>query len=219
MGLKSLANFHDPTSLASRMRRKRFALFRGLMERLPHGSSVLDVGGTPQFWEGEALVTSGAIHVTLVNLESYSTDNPGIEQVACDARDMRMFADGAFDAVFSNSVIEHVGTFADQRSMAKEVQRVAPRYFVQTPNRYFPLEPHFLLPLFQFYPRRLQAELLHRRDLGWMRRQCDYDDALREVSQIRLLGSREMRLLFPGSTLYRERFGGITKSLVAYRGW
>ena len=105
MGLKSLANFHDPESLASRMRRKRFALFRGLMERLPRGSSVLDVGGTPQFWEREALVTSGAIHVTLVNLESYSSDNPGIEQVACDVRDMRMFADGAFDAVLLSGLV------------------------------------------------------------------------------------------------------------------
>src|SRR6185437_8082090 len=85
MGLKRFANFNDPTSLASRMRRKRFALFRGLIERLPHGSSVLDVGGTPQFWEGEALVTTGAIRVTIVNLESYVSTNPTIKQLACDA--------------------------------------------------------------------------------------------------------------------------------------
>jgi len=219
MGLKRFANFNDPTSLASRMRRKRFALFRGLIERLPHGSSVLDVGGTPQFWEGEALVMTGAIRVTIVNLESYVSTNPTIKQLACDARNMHMFADNLFDAVFSNSVIEHVGSFHDQQRMAEEVQRVAPRYFVQTPNRYFPLEPHFLLPLFQFYPRRLQVELLRRRDLGWMHRQPDYLDALREVSQIRLLNTTEMRLLFPDASLYRERLAGLTKSLVVYRGW
>ena len=219
MGLKRLANFNDPASLASRMRRKRFALFRGLIEKLPRGSSVLDVGGTPQFWEGETLVTTGAIRVTIVNLESYVSANPAIKQLACDARDMRMFADNAFDAVFSNSVIEHVWSLRDQQKMAGEVQRVAPRYFVQTPNRYFPLEPHFLLPLFQFYPRRLQVELLRRRDLGWMHRQPDYQDALREVSQIRLLNSTEMKSLFPGASLYRERLGGLTKSLVVYRGW
>jgi hypothetical protein len=219
MGLKRLANFNDPASLASRMRRKRFALFRGLVEELPRGSSVLDVGGTPQFWEGETLVTSGAIRVTIINLESYVSSNRAIRQLACDARDMRMFGDNSFDVVFSNSVIEHVGSFDDQKKMADEVQRVAPRYFIQTPNRYFPLEPHFLLPLFQFYLRRLQAELLRRRDLGWMHRQPDYEDALREVSQIRLLTVGEMRALFAGASLYRERLAGLTKSLVAYRGW
>lgn len=217
--LKRLADFNDPNSLAGRMRRKRFEFFRCLITQLPRGSTVLDIGGTPQFWGEEELVSRGAIRVTIANLESYQSVNPAVEQITCDARDMRMFGTNTFNAVFSNSVIEHVGSFADQQQMAREALRVAPRYFIQTPNRYFPLEPHFLLPLFQFYPRRLQAELLRRRDLGWMRRQPNYEDALREVLQIRLLTSSEMRRLFPNGELYKERFAGLTKSLVAYGGW
>ena len=63
---------------------------------------------------------------------------------------MDFFKDKSFDAVFSNSVIEHVGTFEDQKMMANEVIRVTNFYFIQTPNLYFPIEPHFLVPFFQF---------------------------------------------------------------------
>jgi hypothetical protein len=219
MRLKQLADFHDPDSLASRMRRKRFDRFRRLLERMPPGARVLDVGGTPEFWAGDELVQQERIRVTLVNLETYNSVNPRVEQVICDARDMSIFSDKTFDVVFSNSVIEHVGSYADQKSMAREVQRVADRYFVQTPNYWFPLEPHFLLPLFQFYPLSLKARLVQRYQLGWMARRPVYREALAEVSQIRLLTSSEMRRLFPTGVLYRERFGGMTKSLVMYGGW
>ena len=69
-----------------------------------------------------------------------------------DAVDMPGISDGAFDVVFSNSVIEHVETYENQRRMAAEIRRVGRRYFVQTPNRHFPLEPHFLVPGFQLLP-------------------------------------------------------------------
>lgn len=57
---------------------------------------------------------------------------------------MKQFQDNEFDAVFSNSVIEHVGDYEAQRQMANEIMRVGKRYFVQTPNFYFPIEPHIL---------------------------------------------------------------------------
>ncbi len=63
------------------------------------------------------------------------------------------FGDREFDIAFSNSVIEHVPPEL-QAAFAAEVSRVADRYFVQTPNRYFPIEPHYQLPLFQFLPRQ-----------------------------------------------------------------
>lgn len=219
MLLKRLANFHDPSSLASRMRRRRFALFEALATELPFGARILDIGGTPAFWRDIALVEGGRVRVTLLNIESYAAVHPDVELVRGDARDMHFFRDQEFDAVFSNSVIEHVGSMADQQRMASEIRRVAPRYFVQTPNRYFPLEPHFLLPLFQFYPRPLQIELVRRFNLGWMPRRPEYDDAEREVAQIRLMSGSEMLALFPTATLYREKLCGLTKSLVAYAGW
>ncbi|MEO6866256.1 MAG: methyltransferase domain-containing protein [Gemmatimonadaceae bacterium] len=219
MSLKSLANFHDPSSLASRMRRRRFALFRDLAAELPFGARVLDIGGTPEFWREIDLVARGQLHVTLLNIESYTSIRADIELIQGDARDMQCFHDQAFDAVFSNSVIEHVGSFADQQRMASEVRRVAPRYFIQTPNRYFPLEPHFLIPCFQFFPRALQIRLVQRYKLGWMPRRPDYEAARREVEQVRLMSASEMRALFPDGELYREKIGGLTKSLVSFGGW
>jgi hypothetical protein len=132
---------------------------------------------------------------------------------------MREFGDQEFDVVFSNSVIEHVGTFADQQAMASEVRRVGRRYFVQTPNKYFPIEPHFLVPGFQFLPVRLRAGWLARRRIGWYPKAASYEAALAEVTQIRLLSLSEFQRLFPEGQLFRERFFGLTKSFVIYHGW
>lgn len=77
---------------------------------------------------------------------------PWIKSVVGDAARLD-YPHDAFDVVFSNSVIEHLGGVDAQRAMAREVQRVASLYYVQTPNRYFPIEPHFLFPCAQFLPR------------------------------------------------------------------
>ena len=139
-----------------------------------------------------------------------------MEVVIGDARDMSMFAEGEFDIVFSNSVIEHVGSFSDQAAMAREVQRVGRRFFVQTPNRYFPIEPHFLFPGFQFLPLTTRAWLHCRFDLGWMRRAESAEAAMTEVKQLRLLSRAELQKLFPHASIHVERFAGIPKSFVAY---
>jgi hypothetical protein len=96
---------------------------------------------------------------------------------------------------------------------------VAKRYFVQTPNRYFPIEPHFLVPGFQFLPLRVRAKLLSRFRLGWYDRVPDKREARREVESVALLSERQVRALFPAAEIYREKFAGLTKSFVAYHGW
>jgi hypothetical protein len=105
------------------------------------------------------------------------------------------------------------------------VMRVGRRYYVQTPNRYFPIEPHFLWPFFQFYPYALRAWILSHGQLALERgtlrwgRAASYEAALAGARSIRLLNAREMRDLFPGTRLWRERVGGLTKSLVVYGNW
>ena len=136
-----------------------------------------------------------------------------------DACKLEGFADSEFDVVFSNSVIEHVGDLARCQAMADEVRRVGRRYFVQTPNRYFPIDPHFPFPFFQFYPVEVRARLLQALPLAWVGRIRDPANA-REVAQsVRLLGEREFRGLFPGCSIYRERLLGLNKSFIAYGGW
>src|SRR5207248_2766875 len=57
-----------------------------------------------------------------------------------------------FDLVYSNSVIEHVGSHERRCEFARTVRSLAPRYWIQTPYRYFPIEPHFVFPAAQFLP-------------------------------------------------------------------
>lgn len=216
--LHRLANNLDPNSLASRLRRRRFAFFESLLARVPGPLRILDVGGTRDFWDKMGGNLLERAEVTLLNLQPDPVDHPRIRSLRGDARAMA-FAPGEFDVVFSNSVIEHVGDFADQGRMAAEVIRVGRRYFIQTPNRGFPIEPHFLFPFYQFLPVSARVALLRRFSLGWMGRIPDERKAREAVEGVRLLSRREMKALFPEAGLHEERLIGLTKSFVAYGGW
>ncbi len=133
-------------------------------------------------------------------------ERPGFEEenrdfILADARSLP-FEDGQFDIAYSNSVIEHIDPDG-WANYAAEVRRVAGRYFVQTPNRYFPLEPHVLLPLFQFLPHWLKVRL-------WR-----FGASRGEFEDINLLSRKQLLRLFPDATVVRERFGPLTKSLIA----
>jgi len=197
------------------MRRRRLRWLVDLMRDLPEPVRILDVGGTAIFWRNNRDLLVRKHHITVLNLTASDSNSADIAFVAGDARAMPYFQDGEFDLCFSNSVIEHVGALEDQLAMAREIRRVAVRYFVQTPSRYFPLEPHFLVPFWQFLPVPLRAALLAKFKIGWMDRQPSYKAARAEVEQIRLLSVSEMRRLFPGSTIKLEKLGGLTKSIVA----
>lgn len=203
-------------SVATTMRRKRMVIFSRLIHDLDPPVRVLDVGGTEAYWL--AVGIPGEIRIVLLNRASESVRpvTPGVEAVSGDARDLSQFSDRQFDVVFSNSVIEHVGSFVDQKAMAREVQRVGRTFFVQTPNRYFPIEPHFLLPGFQFLPLGVQAWLHSKWNLGWMRRAEGYQAARRAVQRLRLLDRSELQELFPSASIYVERFAGIPKSYIAH---
>ena len=176
-------NTHDP-SLANKFRQKRFAYFCALIKDIPRPLSILDVGGTRLFWEQMEFADEAGVAITILNLEpeelSKTNQISGATQFHAavgDARDMPQFTDKEFDIVFSNSVIEHVGDYSDQRKMMNEVRRVGKRYFVQTPNYFFPVEPHFHIIGFQFLPVSLRALLLQRFNLGWTKRVTDKNAA------------------------------------------
>jgi hypothetical protein len=103
--------------------------------------------------------------------------------------------------------------------MAREVKRVGMRYFVQTPNKYFPIEPHFLFPCFQFLPVPVRTWLLQHFHLGWRGRVADPQAARASVNSVRLLTRAELTDLFPEASLFEEKLLGLTKSFVVYAGW
>jgi hypothetical protein len=130
---------------------------------------------------------------------------------------MGEFPDRSFDIVFSNSVIEHLRTLEAQAAMASEVRRLADHHWVQTPNFWFPIEPHFLTPAWHWMPVSLRIALLRRRRWGWRGPCPDPQEARQLVEEIRLLRKRELQALFPDSRLVEERFLGLIKSFVAVR--
>jgi hypothetical protein len=216
--LHRLADNTCATSAASQYRRERFRKFAEMIEQCPSPVKILDVGGTAQFWEAHRDMLKVDVRVTLLNQVFETRSNlDWITHVEGDGRWMTMFPDKSFDLCFSNSVIEHVGTLYDQVYMAREIRRVAKGYFVQTPNKWFPIEPHFLVPFWQFLPSWLRARMLMRRQIGCVFQVQDYLLAKATVEGIRLLTTREMRWLFPDGEIEREKVGPLTKSIVAWR--
>ena len=205
------------TSLSRRFRRRRMQRF--VREcRVTAETKVLDIGGTPDNWQ----LAPVQPRLVLLNMPRARADLAAAAQwVAGDGR-LLPFRDGAFDVVFSNSVIEHVGDAASQERFAREVARVGRAYWVQTPNRWFPVEQHLLTPLVHWLPKRWQGAIV-RRGTVWSaltrptpdRREFYIEHFLHDI---RLLSFRQVQRLFPGARIVRERFLGITKSLIACRG-
>ena len=210
------ADNRDPNSLASRLRARRNQKFGSMVVKLPRPLTILDVGGTETVWETVGFVGDPSVSITILNVYPFTPSHGNVSSVIGDARNMHQFREGQFEVVYSNSVIEHVGSIADRQQMAREIQRVGKRYFVQTPSRYFPIEPHFLFPFFQFLPRPVQVSLLQRFALGWVGRMPVRREAERAVDSIYLLSASELRSLFPSANIQKERVFGLTKSIIAY---
>ena len=217
--LKKAADYTKTDSPAAKLRRNRFLIFNSLVALLPRPLSILDVGGTQIFWERMDFTKEPDVKIVLLNLSKVDVYHKNLISVQGDARRMDAFTDQEFDVVFSNSVIEHVGGYDQQCQMANEVKRVGKSYFIQTPNRFFPIEPHFLLPFFQFLPLGLKIFLVHHFDIGWHKRTPDKQKAAQLVNSIRLLTEKELKKLFPGANIYKEKLFGLTKSLIVYEGW
>ena len=162
---------------------------------------VLDVGGTDKSW----WFADWNGPVVRCNLDSHAA-SAGLRVVADGCA--LPFADRSFEVAFSNSVIEHLRTLEAQTRFAAEVRRVGRRYFVQTPNKWFPIEPHYLFPFFQFLPTILQRWLHTHFDIGTFKRTDPF-------GSIRLMRKSELQRLFPEARLIAERLGPLVKSWYA----
>lgn len=210
-----IANNENKKSMASKLRIKRFELFKDLIKSFGRPISILDVGGTINFWEVMGY-TDSEHQITLLNLIKSPSNYKNISSVIGDATNMSEYADKHFDVVFSNSCIEHLGSYENMKLMAEEIKRVGSKYFIQTPNKYFFIEPHFCFPFYNFLPHVLQIELLTHFKLGWISKRKNRKDASDFIKAIRLLSKKELESLFPDSTLYEEKFLGLTKSFIVY---
>jgi SAM-dependent methyltransferase len=179
---------------ASAARRRRHERFFALT-RLPPGAHVLDIGCGRLGLRG----LEPGLDITGVDLVA-RPEYPG-PLVVADVAEGLPFAEAEFDLAYCSSVIEHVAP-ERRAAFAAELRRVGRGWFVQTPARSFPLEPHSLLPAAHWLPPRLRRAYWR---LG----------AAGEWEQIELLGRCELEALF--GPAQPERLGPLVKSWVCVR--
>jgi hypothetical protein len=178
---------------------------------------ILDLGGLPRFWLGVPIEAQ----ITLLNLEPLddydrSFMTPGQQTVIGDGTQLN-YADQEFDIVFSNSVIEHLGTLDRQAAFASEARRVGKSYWIQTPAKEFVLEPHYVTPFIHWFPKHVQKRMLRNFSLyGWLQRPTEVcvDKVLAEL---RLLNYTEFSGLFGDTRICVERVLGLPKSYTAFK--
>lgn len=216
MGLNSL-RFHlvdSPSSFGGKRRALRAAWLSTTFPALAD-MTVLDLGGRVSSWTG---VPIRPAHVHVVNLEPLPSDLPDWAEVdTADACDLpASITSRRYDLVFSNSVLEHVGGHERRRRMAEAVRALAPNHWVQTPYRYFPVEPHWVAPGMQFLPVPARVAVARKWPLAYTPGKS-WEQAMKQVLTTELIGRAEMRYLFPDSAIRAERLIGMTKSLIAVR--
>jgi hypothetical protein len=211
-----------------RARAKRAVLFNRLLQPAAH-DLILDLGSE----DGShiASVVPFRDNVVIADIDEGAlqrgAERYGFRTLRLDESGRIPAADGEFDIVFCSSVIEHVtvdkGETSEYRSkhdferaawqrqqhFAGEIRRIAKRYYVQTPNRYFLIESHTWLPgIVAFLPRPLLIQLIAVLNRWWPKK---------TFADFNLLTARQMAALFPDGQLIRERSLGMTKSLVVVR--
>lgn len=221
-----LTDYSNPKSLGFRFRARRIGPLIKLIEQAHARDGhveILDVGGRKTYWNilPPGLLKRCRAHITVLNLPSdlQGKDDDIFTHTTGDACSMPEFSTDSFHLVHSNSVIEHVGGWPQMKAFAREVQRVAAHFYVQTPYYWFPIEPHYVMPFFHWLPKPAQVRLIRSFTLGNRGRARNLDEALTKLEDApRMLDFKTFRLLFPDCRIVKERLFLLTKSLIAVRG-
>lgn len=206
----------------NKFRQRRFGVILSLIDTAlaMYGSCrIIDLGGRFRYWEPFLDAIGGRpVAVTILNLEEFSDPitDPRFRHVQGNACSVEA-ADNSFDIAHSNSVLEHLGSWASMAAMARETRRLAPMYYCQTPYYWFPIEPHARALLFHWLPDRFRLFRHMHRQLGFYSRAETPADGMMKVHDAHLLSAWEMKILFPDAEIVRERIGPLTKSLMAIR--
>ena len=147
-----------PIKIAAYQRRRMYDRFLSITAIQPN-HTVLDLGVTSdqtyshsnyliQWYPHKNRITAcGIDDAAFLELQF-----PGVKFVRANGKQLP-FADAQFDYVHSSAVLEHVGSRSQQSAFLREAARVAAKgLFVTTPNRWFPIEFHTLLPAAHWFP-------------------------------------------------------------------
>jgi hypothetical protein len=199
-------------------RARRFTTFLRLLQPTL-SDTMLDLGGYPGFWSAQPRIVRqiDTLNVHTVPWDENEAPEHHIRALIGDGCALSM-PDKSYDIGFSNSVIEHVGSWERQQQFASEIRRVARKLWVQTPAYECPIEPHYMAPFIHYLPSSVQRRIIRWGTLrGWIEkpnpRQVD-----EMIDTTRLLRKAEMRQLFPDCRIITERMlGVIPKSYIAIR--
>ena len=201
--------------LTTRSRKRRFEMFMAEMRPRPT-DRVLDVGVTNTTWRDSNFLEARYPwpgQITAVAIEpvpAFEREHPAVRLVIADGRRLP-FADFEFEIGFSNAVVEHVGSRADQRRFVAELVRTCRRVFICTPNAHFPVDPHTLLPYVHWLPTPQRYRVLEMTGNGrWAS-----EEALNPLNTSQLVG------LFPARAQVRlisQRMFLVPSVLIAVSG-
>lgn len=221
---KRISNYGSQKSFGSRLRTKRIAPLLGFIKTVSkeHGYvSILDIGGTEAYWGivPQHYLEKYNVKITIVNLpgSEMPTNHGQFTFIYANGCNLAEIQNNAFHIAHSNSVIEHVGDWERMVQFSNEISRVAQKYFVQTPNFWFPIEPHCMTPIFHWLPKPARIWLVMKFSLGNWRKASSVDDAMRIIESARLLNKAMFRELFSDSKVLTERLALLPKSFVAIR--
>ena len=94
------------------------------------------------------------------NLDKLKTNFPNLKTIQGDGRNTNL-PDNSYDIVMSNATLEHVGNYQNQCKFVKELYRISrKRCIISTPNRYFPIDSHTMLPFIHWLPKKIHRKIL-----------------------------------------------------------
>lgn len=177
--------------------------------------NVLDVGVTPDtslvesnFFEKLYPYKSKITGVSVENIDVLKKIYPEANFITI-GKGKLPFENSQFDVAFSSAVIEHVGDYIDQKNFIQEIVRVSKKFFFTTPNRWYPVEFHTMLPLIHWLPRRLHQRFLKAFGYGF----------LSKTENLNLLTVNKIKKMMPASCEYyicKVKFLGLCSNLIVY---
>jgi len=196
--------------LHRRSREKKHRLFMQLLH--PDANArILNVGITgtrigfreqlENWYPHPDRITGGGL--SFDEVDDYRESFPSVTAIVFDGCALP-FADQSFDIVYSNAVLEHLPGPSAVERFTQEVQRVGKGWFISTPNFWYPIEPHYHVPLMQLLSQDSQRKLA--RSLG----KPTYD-------HLQLLSKSQLCALFPTSNVVGCRVTFYPETLIAYR--
>ncbi|MBV9406330.1 MAG: class I SAM-dependent methyltransferase [Acidobacteriaceae bacterium] len=186
-------NVAKPDSLAVAIAgyQRRFMYDRFLKEmQVDERQTLLDVGVTSdRSYASSNYLEAWYPHkssITAIGIDDASflkEEYPGLRFLRASGL-LLPFRNCAFDIVHSSAVLEHVGSLENQIMFVSECCRVARNaIFMTTPNRWFPVEFHTILPLVHWLPKPIFRYLMLKFRRGFFA----------EERNLNLLDARELR--------------------------